>query len=30
VRRYYNLEELWNAAPTLEIPEAQNGEGKAE
>jgi len=30
VRRYYNLEELWNAAPTLEIPEAQNGEGNAE
>ena len=21
VRRYYNLEELWKAAPTLEIPE---------
>ena len=21
VRRYYNLEELWNAAPSLEIPE---------
>jgi len=21
VRRYYNLDELWNAAPSLEIPE---------
>jgi ribosome-associated protein len=30
VRRYYNLEELWNAAPTLEIPEKQDGEGNAE
>ena len=30
VRRYYNLEELWNAAPALDIPEAQGGEGNAE
>ena len=29
VRRYYNLEELWNAAPTLEIPEMQYGEGNS-
>jgi hypothetical protein len=30
VRRYYNLDELWNAAPSLEIPEQQYGEGSAE
>jgi ribosome-associated protein len=30
VRRYYNLEELWNAAPPLEIPETQHGEGNSE
>ena len=28
VRRYYNLEELWNAAPTLEIPEEAAAKGK--
>jgi len=27
VRRYYNLEELWNAAPLLEIPEEDGLEG---
>ena len=28
VRRYYNLEELWSAAPTLEIPEEERAKGR--
>jgi ribosome-associated protein len=28
VRRYYNLEELWSAAPTLEIPEEEMAKGR--
>jgi ribosome-associated protein len=27
MRRYYNLDELWNAAPHLEIPEEQDHRG---
>jgi ribosome-associated protein len=27
VRRYYNLDELWTAAPSLEIPEEEPREG---
>jgi len=27
MRRYYNLDELWNAAPHLEIPEEQDHKG---
>jgi len=27
VRRYYNLDELWTAAPSLPIPEEYQGEG---
>jgi ribosome-associated protein len=27
VRRYYNLDDLWNAAPGLEIPQEDHGEG---
>ena len=27
MRRYYNLDELWNAAPLLEIPEEQDHKG---
>jgi len=26
-RRYYNLDELWNAAPLLEIPEEEGLRG---
>lgn len=28
VRRYYNLEELWSAAPSLEIPEEESAKGR--
>jgi ribosome-associated protein len=28
VRRYYNLEELWSAAPSLEIPEEERAKGR--
>jgi ribosome-associated protein len=28
VRRYYNLEELWSAAPSLEIPEEEIAKGR--
>jgi ribosome-associated protein len=28
VRRYYNLDELWSAAPTVQIPEEFQWEGK--
>jgi ribosome-associated protein len=27
-RRYYNLDELWNAAPTLKIPEEESAKGR--
>jgi ribosome-associated protein len=30
VRRYYNLEELWSAAPCLEIPEEEIARGRNE
>jgi ribosome-associated protein len=30
VRRYYNLEELWSAAPSLEIPEGDAAKGNDE